>query len=753
MNKTISINISGLVFYIEEGAFDILKAYLDSIKDYFISQRGGSEIIADIESRIAELFQEMVKEEKTAITLDDVNEVIAGLGQPQDMMDEEDVEENLDSESFSNQGAGDTSEKRLFRDPEGKLLGGVCSGLGAYFRIDPVWLRLAFVLLVWIMGSSALLYLILWIVIPEALTTADRLKMRGKPINVNNIEESIRKGARDLEEGLSGFINDSKNQEKIKRTAKQAQSGFKRTAKQAQSGFQSIVDAFVQIVVLLVKFATKFIGVIVAIAGIMVVASVGMLLMTGVVFNDYSTLILPSGLHSTLLIVALALVVLVPVLMLLIRLFQFGLKQGKMAKPFLVTALVLWVLSLGMAIVGSFGVLVNFTNQASIEQEIPLDQPSADRLYIQSVSSSRTVSRHGHRGVFVFSSDEMYFENNSFFYQNVNFKTSRSSDSEFHLVVQQRSEGRDHADAIKNAQLVKYDILSEDSILTLSSFLSIEEGPWRAQQVNVILEVPDGKEIMFLDYLRDIDNYAPVYREVGHDYSNRIFKMTSSGLKYMPVGTELPLNQGMISYDFGTFSQVDIESEREIRVEVVEGSQYKVLIDSEIDGQKGFRVYKDNQTLKVALNDLWTNSLPDVPLHVKIECPNLREVNCTGQPEVVVRADRTGYLTLGLYGMSKASFSGNLDNFYLEVAGLAHVDLSGTAKKAELEIAGSAKVEALEFYVERMEIDLAGSCDALVHVSEYLDANLSGACDLRYKGNPQLRQDVSGVSSVQSIKE
>lgn len=742
MNKTISINISGLVFYIEEGAFDILKSYLDSIKDYFSNQKGGSDIVADIEARIAELFQEKVNEEKTAITLEDVNQVIAGLGQPQDMMDEEDVEDNLDSDSGQTH-AADPGEKRLFRDPDSKLLGGVCSGLGAYFGVDPVWLRLAFVLLVWMGGSGVLLYVILWVVIPEASSTADKLKMRGKPINVNNIEESIRKGAQDLEDGISEFIHDPKKKAK-----------FKRGTEKAQSSIQKLVDAVVQLVVLVIKFVAKFGAVILAIFGILVVASVGMFLMTGIVFNDYGTLILPGGMHSVILIVAISLIVLVPVLVLLIRLFQLGLKQGKLAKSVLLGAFLLWVLSIGTAVAETFGVMVNFTNEASIEYEHDIEQPSIDRLYIKSVNSSRP-SHYNDDRFFVFSNDGMYFEDGAFYYQNVDFKTTRSNDSDFHIILQQHSQGRDRTDAEENAERIEYELVSMDSVLTLSSFIAIDEGPWRAQRLTVILQVPEGKEVVFMNYLYGIDNHTPVYREVGHDYANRVFKMTASGLKYQPVGTPLSSDSGMISYDYGSFSKVDIQSEREIRVEIVEGSQYKVLVDQDIDGRKGFRIYKDSRTLKVQLNDLWTNSLPDVPIHVKIECPDVYEINCAGQPECVVHANQGGSMRMELYGTSKATFKGNVDVFDLRVAGMADVDLSGTSRHADIDLTGNSSVHAYEFYVERMDVDLKGTCNAEVHVTDYLEADLTGASNLKYKGSPVINQDVSGVSKIRSenIKE
>ncbi|MEL0241427.1 MAG: PspC domain-containing protein, partial [Flavobacteriaceae bacterium] len=155
MKKTININLAGFVFYIDEDAYETLQKYLNNIRTYLGNTEGREEIIDDIESRIAELFSE---KQKQVITLIEVNEVIEVMGQPEDYMSEEEPEEKMASQQ---------SNKRLYRDPDSTVLGGVCSGVGHYLNIDAVWIRLIFLAMVW-SGVSILFYFILWAIIPKA---------------------------------------------------------------------------------------------------------------------------------------------------------------------------------------------------------------------------------------------------------------------------------------------------------------------------------------------------------------------------------------------------------------------------------------------------------------------------------------------------------------------------------------------------------------------------------------------------------
>jgi phage shock protein PspC (stress-responsive transcriptional regulator) len=190
MEKTISITIGRVVFMIEEDAYDRLDKYLSSLKKHFASLSDSQEIITDIESRIAEKFSEKTKEGKRqAVSLVDVEEVISSMGEAADMSkDEEKVKEEKSADEEKSDGP-----KRFFRNSDDIMIAGVASGLAAYFGIDPVIIRLIFVLLtVFGGGSGILIYIILWVITPEAKTASEKLEMRGKSVTIEKIEKNIK---------------------------------------------------------------------------------------------------------------------------------------------------------------------------------------------------------------------------------------------------------------------------------------------------------------------------------------------------------------------------------------------------------------------------------------------------------------------------------------------------------------------------------------------------------------------------------
>src|SRR4051812_23395897 len=182
MKKNISINISGIIFHIEEDGYETLKKYLDSINRYFSNFEDSSEILADIESRIAEIFLSKLNEEKQVITSEDVNGLVATMGSVSDFKAVEDQDTvNTSSSSAepkrntSEQGqAGNTysgaqtftSSKQLLRDQKRKILGGVCAGLANYFNVDVLWIRLIFALPAFVYGLTFIVYIIMWIFVP-----------------------------------------------------------------------------------------------------------------------------------------------------------------------------------------------------------------------------------------------------------------------------------------------------------------------------------------------------------------------------------------------------------------------------------------------------------------------------------------------------------------------------------------------------------------------------------------------------------
>ncbi len=184
MKITVSINIGGYPFNIDEDAYAELKRYLRSLELHFAGEESTSEILSDIEARIAELFRAKLSAYKQVITLPDVREVISVLGSPEDISGG-----GIDSRGGR---TSRTGNHRMYRDPDRRIIGGVCSGIGAYWNIEPLVVRVIFLALVLAGGLGVLIYLILYIALPEAKTTSQKIEMKGEPVNIENIKEAVK---------------------------------------------------------------------------------------------------------------------------------------------------------------------------------------------------------------------------------------------------------------------------------------------------------------------------------------------------------------------------------------------------------------------------------------------------------------------------------------------------------------------------------------------------------------------------------
>ena len=185
MKITVSINLGGYSFNIDEDAYAELKRYLKNLELHFAGEESSSEILSDIETRMAELFRTKITNYKQVIDIEDVHQAISVLGTPEDISDNDGPSAR---DKFSSPGY-----HRMYRDTDHRVIGGVCSGMGAYWGIDPVIVRIIFIALALGGGLGVLVYLILYIVIPEAKTTAQKIEMKGNPVNIHNIKESVKK--------------------------------------------------------------------------------------------------------------------------------------------------------------------------------------------------------------------------------------------------------------------------------------------------------------------------------------------------------------------------------------------------------------------------------------------------------------------------------------------------------------------------------------------------------------------------------
>ncbi len=205
MKKTVKINIGGAIYLIDEDAYLRLKNYLNKIERHFATEQEGKEIVADIENRIAELFQELTGKIKEVVTLDDVNHVIEQMGEPEQFS----ADGTVNNTHPENQNLPMVqAPRRLYRDPQNRVLGGVCAGLGIYFNTDPLVFRLIFIIALLFFGSALLVYVLMWIIVPEARTTTQRLEMHGKRVNISTIQYSVKSEYNNVRESWSNKKTD-----------------------------------------------------------------------------------------------------------------------------------------------------------------------------------------------------------------------------------------------------------------------------------------------------------------------------------------------------------------------------------------------------------------------------------------------------------------------------------------------------------------------------------------------------------------
>lgn len=213
MKSVKHVNLGGHAIIIDDDAHEHLDVYLKSVDRSFAHLEGRAEILQDIELRIAELLQEQLKG-RSIVSIPDVEAIINIMGQPEEFSDTEHSLSDDPKPLFENYNRGDDSikfrpGKKLFRDPENKVIGGVCSGISSYVGIaDPVWVRLIFVLMFFGGGFGGMIYLILLIVVPKAVTAADRLAMKGEEVNISSIAKAVEDQIQELSDRLTELGDD-----------------------------------------------------------------------------------------------------------------------------------------------------------------------------------------------------------------------------------------------------------------------------------------------------------------------------------------------------------------------------------------------------------------------------------------------------------------------------------------------------------------------------------------------------------------
>lgn len=497
MNQTLTVNISGIVFHIEVDAYDTLKNYLNKIKSYFNNSEEREEIMLDIESRIAELFSGMMNEKNEVIKTSDVEKVIEIMGKPEQYISED--EEQTQEFAKETYVKGD---KKLFRNPDDRIIGGVCSGLGAYIGVDTVWVRLFFVA-AFFMGFGFFTYIILWIVMPEAKTASDKLKMKGEPINIQNIGKKFEEEANKVSENL-------KNVDTNKFT------------KKAGSVLENIFGALATIFTAIFNIVGKVLGVAFLIVGtFLLVVLLGMLFGSKTIFSitsdgvfsfeahEFFNLIFVSQDQYYLAILGVLLLVGIPILTLIYLAIKLLFKI-KMHYSVGLTMSILFVI--GMSICALVGIKMG-TELSSDEEIVKTHQMAATKHALMIKSPNELLPG---KGILEDKFTSISIDGETMYQSYVRLEIEKSKTDSIQLEVKFSSNGSTTKEAIKNARTINYNYQINDSALVIDNYLStLKDNKIRGQQVELTLYIPL-YQVVYLDesvkeLIFDVENVTDTY--------------------------------------------------------------------------------------------------------------------------------------------------------------------------------------------------------------------------------------------------
>jgi phage shock protein PspC (stress-responsive transcriptional regulator) len=496
MKKTVKINISGLVFNIDEDAFEKLRGYLDKLESRFRGTPGEGEIMADIESRIAEIFQSRISDDKHVVNLGDVEAAIGILGEPEDISGSEDDESIYDEEPRSRT-YHSSGRRRLYRDPDSQVIGGVCGGVGEYFGVDPVIIRIIFVVFFLLWGAGFLVYILLWIVLPEARTTAEKLEMKGERINVENIERSIRREYDSVKENLKNIPET----EAYKRT-RRGVSGVGRTLGQ-------IIVTFLKVIGIIIGGAFVIAG-IVLLVGILGGLVAGQTWLMGDIFSwqEFSA---PQilGLFVDESVALLALICIVVVIAIPI----LGLIYGgvKLLFPFRAhdraigfSSFGIWIVAIVLLAVFALSEGVKYNDYERVIEDVELKLPS-DKVYFMVATSSYEKSE-------VVEMDFGYHRDLQIVEEGKNLKilglpvvdVVKTSDTFPSMTLRKESRGVNESAAERFAEQIEFSYTVRDSFLIIDPYFEMgDENKWRGQELEVVINLPVGYRIFLDESSRD----------------------------------------------------------------------------------------------------------------------------------------------------------------------------------------------------------------------------------------------------------
>lgn len=645
MKKIININLSSRLIPIEDTAYELLKNYLDSLKRHFSREEGGDEIVSDIEDRIAELFQEKLKKGAHCITDDDIHQMIGVMGRP------EQLEEEAAADPREKTGAPDPEQpapppagsKRLIRDENDKVLGGVCSGIAAYWGIDPVIVRIITFLLIWAWGTGLIIYIILWIILPSsrtlknpvrkrlyrnpdnkviggvgsgiaaylnidpvipriifvlpllgiiftsifrqwhwfpgvffplsvgflptlillyiilwisvplAVTVAEKLEMRGEKVDLQSIANAMKETKDEKKNDVPPPVSQeaAAQTEKRDQPGEAAGSGTDRQivpyrayeAPKRHSSFGSVISTMFKVAAYII------LGIIVVGLCIALIAMAGGFIGAATfssVFLPYKGFILYSPLQHILAWPAILLTLGIPVVAIIWLFIKLITGFRPKTRRVGVSLFVLWFIGLICAVWLSISIGRDFKMNYRISSDVSLVQPSGNKLILSRKPSNISISGwNALNNLVELSEDTMILK-------TMRLEIQKSKDDSFHVQLIRASNGFSVRQARSFADAIELQLSQEDSVLYIPEGFSLTPGTtFRNQRVVIRISVPEGKEIRIENDLRrmrhfrgwnniwDDDDDFYWNNDDNYDWDfNEDYKMTPHGLEELDIPGE-----------------------------------------------------------------------------------------------------------------------------------------------------------------------------------------------------------------------
>jgi phage shock protein PspC (stress-responsive transcriptional regulator) len=513
MNKTVNINLAGTFFHIDEDAYLKLQRYLEAIKRSFTDSQGRSEIVSDIEARIAELFTERVQNTKQVIGNKEVEDVITIMGQPEDYLVDDEIFEDEPQQKHDSSKRSSKS-KKLYRDTDNSYVGGVSSGLGHYFGIDALWIRLIWVLLIFGAGTGVLLYILLWIFVPEAITTSEKLQMKGEQVNISNIEKKIKDGFDSVSSAVQN-VDLKKHGDKLKEGFDNVSGSISEGVKKAdlprqgeriKSSSSSFFEAIGTIFMFFLKIFAKFFGLILMFMGAVTIISLVISLFSvnlmdtihfpGVDFFEVTDASrVPVWLMSLLLFLFFGIIAFF-VFYLGLKILISNMKSiGKTAKY---TLLGLWILAFITLVITFARFGLSYQDEGAFTKTEKLASLTKNDTIRVRMSKNDLLTTKYNRS---YRFRTAYNENDEkvLFSQGVRLIVKTTSDSIAKIRVERSANGYDVTDAMSRAKKIDYVYKVKEKTISLNSYFTLPLNESRKnQEVNITLYLPEGS-VLFAD--------------------------------------------------------------------------------------------------------------------------------------------------------------------------------------------------------------------------------------------------------------